>query len=238
MSLYERIRRRFGPSSMEAAKAFFEAARLPEPDDGEHFTTYDSGEILFLNDEGCTLRFSAASSSSHAHPRALQPLGSRMLGDMRLDFLPGGKCMPAEQAFEEMAGELETDGYHFAPDDREPRNGIELPDGTVLLVDPGAVKKLSRGVTVTGEALYARQRIFDPLRAAFARCWPEDEDGIPAPEKLAEFLKTCREAREKGTLTAGWKTLTSRDFGASRKIKEAASNYQRHRQHYERYGPD
>lgn len=233
MSLYDYIERRFGLSSLEATRAFFKAARLPEPDDGEYFASYDSGKVLFLNDEGCALRFMAASSAIPAHPGVLQPIGSRMLGDMRLDIMPGAQCMPDEDRFEAMADELEKDGFHFAPDDRDPRNGISLPDGTVLLVDPGAVSKLSRATSTAGAALYARQRVFDSLRDRFARCWPENEQ-LPSADGISGFMQACREARAEGTLVAGWAQLSARDFGASRKIKNAAAVYQLHRRTYER----
>ncbi len=233
MSLYAYIARRFDAPTLDAVTAFFAAARLPEPEEGEYFASYDSGQVVFLNDEACTLRLLSPGARTPAHPAVLQPLGSRMLGKLRLDIVPGLRCMPPEDTFEALAEGIEQDGYIFGDGDREARNAGLLPDGSALILDPGALRKLSRGVAIAGDALLARQQVFAPLRTAFDRCWP-DGASLPAPEKLAAFFQDCRDARADGTLTAGWTQLSGREFQKSREIKKAASGYQAHRRYHER----
>ena len=238
MALFEQIKKIRNEGIANEVGQIFKDLQLPEPQDGEYLRGND-GWLVFLNKYGCVLRiedaFAAESSNMRInHPLVLQPIGRIMVEHMNVEICPGVKLGVSESQRTWLKKELEKD--HIQLSDSKVENlgflnvhSPEFPEGLPVVIDQLAVTEGARaGVRdlwrkITGKPAYnpwyeredlpyrfTQAHFIEPLRAAFDKAWPLDEqDPQASVERMNKFWKLC-EHMTTGPLPllhAGWNDI-------------------------------
>lgn len=248
MSLHSSVYQRYGRRTAEAVDRFFDAMRLPQPEEGEFSETDDKGYLVFLNDTGTVIRLTKKREGIWSFcPRVLHPLGTRIVGKLRADINPGITCPITDEQREELREGLHTDKLEFV--DQKHYNGGTLPaaanlieEGYAVAIDPIAVRDLSSAAGLVKRWL---NRAFTPGRAAAAEA-PDDPQAIiyrplkdifkaawgtgtdqPDAGLIRKFWEKAREMKTSGLLKASWLTpeLASRNYN---NIYEGSRAYEGH----------
>jgi hypothetical protein len=214
------------PEAAANVRTLFNALAMPLPPRDAFTKTVDGGMLVFLNDPACVMRIVCTRDIPHAvlhdHPLILQPLGSRMAGNIRVDINPGIHCPVAADVPDRLRAALANDNIRLV-DDKTLNCGVlpGLPagDDAPVVLDLGAVRKLHGSFKDAMRAAMGyvppprtdrddiQARHYAPLRAAFARAWPE-KAALPDAQKIQEFWDQCRAFKIAGKLVTSWLTDT------------------------------
>lgn len=216
-NLIKSVNSRYLWAGAGALKVLFNDAILPLPDEGEYFDSNDSGFLVFLEREGLIVRIRSRDARTVVHPYVLQPLATRHLGLLKVEFMPGVAPCPSEWKWEVALKKLKNDGIDFW-DAGEDNTGT-LPNGQPVVIDIGAVEKLSFSTTNIKNLLAlfrgtkesaikqkekdAQAETYGSLRESVNEAWPEDQKA-PDPQKFRSFLELCRTQKTKKILVSGW----------------------------------
>jgi hypothetical protein len=230
-------------------KDSFSRLGLPLPQTQEYIETVDCGHLLFLNDAGCTIRLEQAQEhvqeqASHGAGEAgyvdynsefiLQPLGRIDGPGISLCVYPGLFSPWDEDHVKGVTGDLNkvsaqllNEKINFFDFDQRgdnigylPFSSPEWPRGVAVVIDPGAVSRLTQAVSPVRQALDKMKSLFTKgtaapdtrapvrqselyagLRARFAGAMAQEDPHFQS------FWTECIAAKNAGLLQASWMGL-------------------------------
>lgn len=219
-------------------KEAFSQLGLPLPENQEYIETVDCGHLLFLNDAGCTIRLEQADKNDGAGNAGyvdynsefvLQPLGRIDGPGLSLCVYPGLISPWNEQPgdgvardLDKLSGELKDQKIHFFDFDTRgdnigylPFTSPAWPRGVPVVIDPGAVARLSDATspikraldkvkslfTAQAEAPVRQGDIYGDLRGSFTHAIENKGQGIET------FWTQCIAAKKTGLLQSSWTAL-------------------------------
>lgn len=230
--LYHLQKRRLSYNAL-AVKNAFNRLRHPLPDNGAFYASYDSGDMVFSNPQAFIIRLRHRHQNLINHPLVLQPIATRDVGKMKLDIMPGVVCPAPQDVVKTLRRKLFRAGLKFS--DPYARNTGLLPDGSPVVIDMGAVERLS-GLSRFVAKILDRIRPsapypedgFAPLREAFSAAWPKDQNADTphdlAVEGMDAFLDLCTDMKKKNKLVDGWNIPSTR-ISVLNGIRAAAQKY-------------
>jgi len=228
MDLVGRIKDRYGDESAKAVSGFFNAMNMPVPKKNEYFVSFDSGMMLFLTEYACIIRI-RVDDTPIPHPYILQPIATRKVGGIKIEIIPGVKCPASESASIKVETMLRRDNIDYW--DKFKFNIGLLPDGQPVVIDIGAVRKLSKSVNAVKKVLdttpqNTQEKFFGSLSDAFSLAWPEREK-LPDQEKMKKFWDMCKTMKQKGVLVDGWNNTSVNHSCKIYKVVRSAKKYAR-----------
>ncbi len=185
---------------------------LPVPGQKEYIETVDCGHLLFLTAAGCTVRLEQSDptdplgTSGYTNLNSefvLQPLGRIDGPGLSLCVYPGlispwgdDNSTPVEADLARLTERLKQEKIHFFDFDARGDNigylpfaSPEWPRGVPVVIDPGAVIRLSESLNPVKRVLHKLRDLLNPAP-------------VPAPAKQAELygdLRDCFAAALAGT---------------------------------------
>lgn len=235
-------------------KDAFSQLGLPLPQRQEYIETVDCGHLLFLNDAGCTIRLEQASRKDGAGNAGyvdynsefvLQPLGRIDGPGLSLCVYPGLISPWNEQPgdgvardLDKLSAQLKDQKIHFFDFDTRgdnigylPFTSPAWPRGVPVVIDPGAVARLSESVSPIKRALDKMKSLFAEaeqppvrqgdlyadLRGSFVSAMENKGQGIES------FWTRCIAAKKSGLLQSSWTALP----GNFKDIPAVATAYER-----------
>jgi hypothetical protein len=202
----------------------------------------NEGGLVLLERYGLVLRierkellehYGAADSGS---PWIMKPLASIDVGNAVIRLCPG--CAVANEKDEKqrffLKNRLRQQGIYFWDAQSSnygsmPIRTPSFPDGIPVVIDRGAVKKLTDDIepvktALEHEAAEATEGFYGPLRQAFEDAWP-DQSGPSNAVKMKQFWDLCADYKRDGKLVAGWRE-EGHAFSKTEMAAQSASAYE------------
>ncbi len=215
------LQQTFDEQTAREVLKIFQQIELPAPEKEQEFLPGTEGCIAFLSRCGVSIRIEykdmANSPSAHAadrindSPFIIRPLASIDAGKATIEICPG--CHTSDDGMESfrLSMQLHDLGINFW--DEGPQNiGIipvktpAFPDGITVVIDRGAVNRLTTSVAQVKKALAsaeasaaeeAEQELYAPLCQSFVEAWE-------GRQTMQQFWDLCRIYAREGKLVAGW----------------------------------
>jgi hypothetical protein len=204
----------FGRETMFRVVDAFQKMGLPLPEKEEEFLKGSVGALVFLNDYGVVIRMELSGGKRvNDSGWIVQPLATIDAGELLIEICPG--CVQAQSAKNNayLSHKLERQGLKFwdckiSNIGHIPVSSVRFPEGIPVVIDRLGVNKLTESAAAiraalndlpSREAAEAQEKLYAPLRAAFAAAWPE-------PGKMKDFWSLCQSYLREGKLVAGWNT--------------------------------
>lgn len=214
----------FGGVTARDVLKTFDRLGLAAPENEIEFVLGTEGVLVFLNRYGVVIRIEhddkrADIPREHQYDRindspwVLRPLASLKTGDAIFEICPG--CATSDDKSESfaLAQQLRLDGINFWDEGAHNTGKVRLrtpafPHGITVVIDRGAVNRLTAAVSATRHALAERaaetaaaeealQDLYGPLCDVFLDRW---QSGA----RLTDFWRLCRDYTAAGKLVAGW----------------------------------
>jgi hypothetical protein len=214
----------FDSDSLRGVVDVFKKLGLPLPAKHEEFMRGTEGALLFLDRYGVVIRIEpknlriCKAERMDYNPWIIQPIGSIPLGDFLFEIYPGCAQETDRVMSEHLVDLLKSQKIHFWDTGcrnvgRMPFKTVQFPEGIPVVIDTGAVKRLTKEIepvaqamrkaleSQTFDAAEAQEKLYGPLREMFAAAW---QGGNTDAVKMQAFWGLCRSAVEEGKLVAGW----------------------------------
>jgi len=198
--------RRFSDKEVRGVLKLLEDLQLPIPQKESEFMAGTEGCIIFINRYGAVIRIEEKDDRYDVNDSqwVLQPIARFQVGKAVVEICPACAFESDKGRYEAMKEGLEKDGLKLhdpglRQTGRIPLKTPEFPDGVTVVVDRGAVKRLSDDIRPVKSAL--QERFYGPLRKKMAEAY--DGKTFDA-QKVREFWGLCEEFVRDGKLVIGW----------------------------------
>lgn len=229
-TLIENVEHHYSTIEAEALKDFFNALALPIPEYKEYYkgmdTNYtgkDANYLVFFSPLGIALRILPNEDRTNiVHDRVLQPIGSRIIGNIKIDIMPGVKTNVPLETVDFLMKDIKKDNLIFS--DPTKNNIGTLPNGYPVIIDIGAVEKKSGHINASPISLSEQNKCFSTLQKYFDKTWPKEQNSAD-PDQMKQLIRKCSEMKNKGILVSGWQSSHVKEIG--RYVYGPAENYAR-----------
>lgn len=223
MTLYNHVILSHGPAEARALSAALERLRLPMPEAHEFIETSDQGYMVFLEPFGATLRLIADEAfPSFKSDHILQPIGTIALERFRLDIKPGVATAINEDDTDELVDLLRYENIDYFDNGTANVGWLsyvsrDFPDGYPVVIDIGAVKKLTLGAHYAGKIVRYKKiqdQLFGDLKSSFSNALHAS-----SASSMTDFWAACKNKADNGFLQASW------TWKEARNIRGVSENY-------------
>jgi hypothetical protein len=236
----------------------FKKLGIPAPQKHGEFLSGKEGLLVFLNKYGIVIRIEKPDEklgfrAVRVNDEVLvaKPLASLKAGGAVIEISLGVRQETKPENVKYLREALAARGIEYwdhklSNTGRAPIYTPHWPDGVPIVIDRGAVRRLTKKTKPISDALKkkyameaaearkALEEIAAPLRQAFKKALP-NKKALPDPEKMKAFWKLCEGIMQQGKLVAGWcepQSQAAKDerpaYGDNGKTPEAAKAAKRY----------